>query len=105
MYNFMKFYITNIKTMIESIQIAPKMKILYHQSLYHSPHDICTNSKNAFYSYHFTAEANSINMAINDTEKSYNSFVLITDSLSCLMALKSSKEIILSFLNQNIKSI
>ena len=38
----------------------------------------------------FTAEANAIDMAINDIEKSDNNcFIIITDSLSCIMALKS----------------
>ena len=41
----------------------------------------------------FTAEAIAINMALKDIEKSENKrFIIITDSLSCLMALKSSKE-------------
>ena len=40
----------------------------------------------------FTAEANAINMAINDTERSDNNcFVIITDFLSCLMVLKRKK--------------
>ena len=41
----------------------------------------------------FTAEANAINIAINDLNKSKNNqFVIITDSLSCLIALDSPKE-------------
>ena len=47
----------------------------------------------------FTAEANAIDMAINDIEKSDNCLFIITDSLSCLMTLKSSKEKKLLFLN------
>ena len=48
----------------------------------------------------FTAEANAINMALKDNgEFNKNCFVLITDFLSCLMALKSSDVKILLFLN------
>ena len=41
----------------------------------------------------FTAEANAIDIAINNISKSENkNFLIITDSLSCLMALKSPNE-------------
>merc|ERR1712032_1299347 len=41
----------------------------------------------------FTAEANAIDIALNSIKKSENKcFLIITDSLSCLMALKVSRD-------------
>ena len=77
-----------------SSQMAQKMINQHLQHPYHSTQKSKKKSEkipsNATI---FTAEANAIDIAINNISKSENkNFLIITDSLSCLMALKSPNE-------------